>query len=71
LKNKLTAKQVCMVSQTEYFTDFAEKIYSLEFDEQPNYNLLKFYLTKNLLEQDEYPNNDFDWIQKLNHGKFK
>ena len=28
-------------------------------------------LTRNLLNQNLYPNNDYDWIKKLYQGKFK
>ena len=27
-------------------------------------------LTKNLLDMDLFPNHDFDWIKKMNQGKF-
>ena len=70
LKNKLTAKNLCILSSTEYLVDFGENIYNLDFEEKPNYSLLRFLLTKNLLDKDLYPNNDYDWIKKLQKGKF-
>ena len=39
----------------------AEYIYSLEFAEEPNYNKIKFLITKNLLDQNIVPNLNYDW----------
>ena len=60
----------CSLSKCEYFTEFAEEIYSLEFAEEPNYNLLRFLLAKNLMERDLFPNKEFDWITKIRSGRF-
>jgi len=59
-----------MISKTEYLIEFSENIYNLKFDEKPDYGLLRFYLAKNLMDQDLFPDNDFDWIKKLKFGKF-
>ena len=59
------------MSNTEFFTKFAENIYALKFDEKPDYGKLRFLLTKNLLDEDMVINNDYDWINKMNNGKFK
>lgn len=53
-----------------YLVDFSENIYNLKFEEKPDYSLLRFYLAKNLMDQDLFPDNDFDWIKKLKVGKF-
>ena len=53
-----------------YLVDFSENIYNLKFEEKPDYSLLRFYLAKNLMDQDLFPDNDFDWIKKLKEGKF-
>ena len=66
----MTALGVCMLTDTEYLTQFGEYIYDLDFNEKPNYNYLKFLLTKNLLDKNKYPNNNYDWIEKLNNGNF-
>jgi len=39
-----------------YLIPFAEEIYSYKFSEKPNYNKLRFLLTKELMEQDMAPN---------------
>jgi hypothetical protein len=70
LKNNLTPKEFCLLSNTQYLNDFSENIYNLGFTEKPDYSLLRFFLAKNLMEKDLYPNNDFDWIKKLKSGKF-
>ena len=70
LKNRFTPKQFCLLSKTQYLTEFSEAIYNLSFEEKPDYGLLRFFLIKNLMQQDLVPNNDFDWIKKLKSGKF-
>ena len=50
--------------------DFAEYIYGLKFEEEPNYNFLRFMLTKNLIDENQFPNLEFDWTQKIKLGKF-
>lgn len=51
LKNNLTPKEFCQLSNTQYFLDFSENIYNLQFDEKPDYSLLRFFLAKNLMEK--------------------
>ena len=51
LKNKMSALAVCMLCDTEYLTKFGENIFALEFNEKPDYNYLRFLLTKNLLDK--------------------
>ena len=34
---------------------------SLKFDEEPNYNKLKFLLTKSLLDSGYVPDKHYDW----------
>lgn len=65
LKNTLKPKQFCNLSNCEYFIDFAQAIYKLEFEEEPDYNFLRFLLAKNLLEQNTFPDNEFDWVIKM------
>ena len=40
---------------------FVTEIFSLKFDETPNYDKLKFHLLKILLDRDQVPNNSYDW----------
>ena len=42
-------------------TELAEYSYSLSFKDRPNYNKIRFLLTKVLLDQDLVPSKDFDW----------
>ena len=46
----------------------ADYIYSLEFTSKPDYNRIKFYFTKNLLDQEMIPNNLYDWNQNAFRG---
>jgi hypothetical protein len=39
----------------------AEYITTLDFEEKPDYNRIRFYFTKNLLDQEMTPNNLYDW----------
>ena len=40
---------------------FANTVYSLKFDDLPDYSHLCFMLTKCLLEKNMVPNKEFDW----------
>ena len=61
---------MCKNSKCEFFTSYAEYVYGLKFEEEPNYNYLRFILTKNLMNIDLFPDKNFDWINKINQGKF-
>jgi len=37
-------------------------VWSIQFDETPNYNKLRFLLTRALLDVGKVPNKDYDWI---------
>ena len=43
----------------------AEYIYSIGFEEEPNYNKIKFLITKNILDIDMVPNFKYDWNLEL------
>lgn len=49
------------------FESFLEYTYSLEFDETPDYNKIRFLLKKILLDNDLIPNNKFDWQKHSNN----
>jgi hypothetical protein len=51
--------------------DFIEEIMSYTFDETPNYNKLKFLLTKSLIDQELMPNQDYDWIKLLQENRLQ
>jgi hypothetical protein len=70
-KNQYDAKKICKQQKCMYLVDFTEKIYDLKFEEEPDYNALRWCLKKNILDKDHAPNRQFDWISKLEQGKFK
>ena len=44
-----------------FLLDFAKEIYKIEFHEKPDYNKLRFLLTKEMLKKDLTPTQKFDW----------
>ena len=61
LKYKIdtSAEQLC--ENTKYLLPFAKHVLNLAFDEEPNYNKLKFMLVKNLLDSDIIPSKRIEW----------
>ena len=55
MKKKMMPKKFCVMQNCEFFTEIAEYIYGLKFDEKPNYNFLRFTLTKNLIDLNLFP----------------
>ena len=47
---------------THKLTDFVKEVWSIKFDETPNYNKLRFLLTRALLDVCKVPTKDYDWI---------
>ena len=47
---------------THKLLDFVEEVMKLDFDETPNYNKLRFLLTRALLDVGRVPNREYDWI---------
>ena len=39
-----------------------EAVYKLKFEEEPNYKKLRFLLLKVLLDRNEVPTKEFDWL---------
>ena len=62
----MTTEDLCGKKQsnplTFRLTDFVTEVMSIEFDETPNYNKLRFLLTRTLLDVDKVPNKQYDWI---------
>ena len=54
-KNECTPKQFCEENRCNFLLSFMENVYSLKFDEKPDYSFLRFLFEKNLMDQDEYP----------------
>jgi len=61
-KNQFDAKKICKQQKCLYLIDFAEKVFTLKFEEEPDYNVLRWCLKKNILEKNNVPKNQFDWI---------
>lgn len=51
-KNKQKPKRFCSAYKCDFLIEFAEYTYSLTFEEEPDYNYLRFLLKKNLMEKD-------------------
>ena len=41
--------------------EFAIYAYSLSYEDAPDYNQIRFLFTKNLLDKNIIPTNDYDW----------
>ena len=65
MKNKTDLSQVCKRMKCDFFCEFATVIKKIEFDEVPNYGLLKHLLVRNLLDKEMVPNCIFDWNKRL------
>lgn len=48
-------------SCTKGLVEFVEYVFNLDFEEEPDYGKISFLLTKNLLDLNLTPSNDFDW----------
>ena len=68
-KNKIdsTAESACKITGCPEFLDFASLIYELKYDEKPDYNKLRFLLTKILLDDEIVPSKKFDWNECQPH----
>jgi hypothetical protein len=55
LKNDLTPNQLCNLPESRLLLPFVEDVYSLKYDEEPDYSKLRFMLLKALLERDQVP----------------
>ncbi len=47
--------------RTSFLVEILTYAYSLEYDERPDYNRLKFMMKKIMLDREYIPNNRFDW----------
>ena len=72
IKNKklnLTPETLCGTEETTKDThrlqDFVREVMSYSFDEEPNYNKLRFLLTRALIDYGTMPSKDYDWIDML------
>ena len=51
-KNKQKPKKFCGAYKCDYLIEFTEYTYSLRFEDEPDYNYLKFLLKKNLMDKE-------------------
>ena len=61
LKNDYTPDLLCQSEETRRLHPFLTNIFSLGFEETPNYDKLRFMLLKIMLELNQTPNNVYDW----------
>jgi hypothetical protein len=61
-ENKLTmdVEDFC-IDRAKCLKQFAAEVYKIGFDEDPQYAMLKFLLTKPLLHTDQSPDSMMDW----------
>ena len=67
----MTPKEICSKYYCEYLSEFMEKVYALEFKEEPDYSYLRFILEKNMMERDMYPSKQYDWTSIKDKAKIK
>lgn len=56
-------------SRAYHLLPFVEEVFSLKFEDSPDYNKLRFLLQKVLLDQNISPGTKFDWIKEQNIQK--
>jgi hypothetical protein len=61
----MNAEELCVSNDSKKIYPFLKEVYSLKFDEEPNYNKLSFILVKELMQMNISPSKDFDWIKPM------
>jgi hypothetical protein len=59
---------LCESPEAKILLPFIQEIFDLKFEETPDYDKLRFYLVKGILDLNETPNKDFDWNHAFAHG---
>lgn len=66
IKLQQTARDLCGSENTSpdtyRLTEFVQEVFNMKFEEEPNYNKLRFILAKSLLDMGQTPNRKYDWI---------
>ena len=70
LKQNAQPKDFLTLEGTKPMIPVAEYIFSLKFNEKPDYNRIRFYFTKNLLDREMTPNNLYDWNKYAYQGNW-
>ena len=52
---------LCESMEAKNLLPFVDNIFNLKFEEKPDYDKLRFYLLKGLLDIDCVPNQSYDW----------
>lgn len=62
-----TPEELCGTKEknpdTYHLLEFVKEVYQIGFKEDPNYDKLKFLLTRSILDAGQVPNNEYDWIK--------
>lgn len=61
LKNTLTPEKICESEEGQRLLPFVKEVFSLQFEDAPDYEKLRFYLVKILLDINEAPSTEYDW----------
>jgi len=61
-KVTMTPEELCLSNESKKIYPFLKEVYSLKFDEEPNYNKLNFILVKELMSVNLSPTKEFDWM---------
>lgn len=64
LKNLYTPEKLCDSEETKILLPFIKNVFAIGFDEEPDYSKLNFCLLKALLDLDQVPSRQFDWIEQ-------
>ena len=57
-----SAEEFCAKAETRFLTPVLQEAYLLKYDEEPNYNKLRFLLEKELLDGNFLPDSRFSWV---------
>lgn len=61
----MSPKEICPSIESRELLPFVQEIYSLRFDEEPNYSKLNFLLAKILMNLNLAPDDQYEWNQHL------
>lgn len=61
MKNILSPELLCESPEAKILLPFIEEVFNLGFEDTPDYDKLRFYLVKGVLDLNETPNKEFDW----------
>jgi hypothetical protein len=68
LKNILSPELLCESPEAKILQPFIEEVFGLNFEETPDYDKLRFYLVKGMLDLNETPNKEYDWNTAFAQG---